>query len=480
MFPIATGYISAFVYGLLCIALGVLLYKLGVPKKYTRKTVHILVGFEWVILHHFFGATIHTLIVCLSFTALLLITYFAKMLPAMSSDSDNAPGTVYYGVSMSIMATVSLFLPQMMIPFGIGVFCTSVGDGFAGVVGQAVKRMNPTVFKNKSLFGTLANFLFSFAVAEFFSISFDLSLSHLSCFFIAFLAVGLELIGIFGLDNIFMTVGISFFSYSLIYHYDSLINFVIPILLTPFVITLVTEKRALTGKGLFVALVLDLVVSLTLANFGFTLLLLFLFCSVLIDKIKKKKKAEDTVSKKGECRDEIQVIANGLIPAVLALLFAITREQVFIVAYIASLAEAFGDTAASGFGVFSSKTYDLFKLRRCQSGISGGMSFVGTFASLVAAFLLSLVSIAFGVADMRIVLIATAAAFLGVIFDSFLGSLLQIKYKCNSCGMLTEREIHCGTRTEKHSGFAFFDNDVVNISSGAFASAVAILICYWV
>ena len=106
MSPIITGYVSAVVYGLLCIALGVFLYKLGVPKKYTRKTVHILVGFEWAILYHFFGATIHTLIVCLAFTALLIVSYFAKAFPAMSSDSDNAPGTVYYGVSMSIMAVM--------------------------------------------------------------------------------------------------------------------------------------------------------------------------------------------------------------------------------------------------------------------------------------------------------------------------------------------------------------------------------------
>ena len=478
MSPIITGYVSAVVYGLLCIALGVFLYKLGVPKKYTRKTVHILVGFEWAILYHFFGATIHTLIVCLSFTALLIVSYFAKAFPAMSSDSDNAPGTVYYGVSMSIMAAISLFMPEMMIPFGIGVFCTSVGDGFAGVIGQAVKRGNPHVFKNKTALGTLANLVFSFAVAEVFKFSFDLPLSHLSCFLIAVFAVGLELIGLLGLDNILMTVGISFFSYGLVYHYEPLINFVIPIVLTPFVITLVTEKKALTVKGLFVAMLLDLVVSLTLANFGFTMLLLFLFLSVMIDKIKKKRKAEDTITKKGECRDEIQVIANGLIPAVMALLFALTRENAFVVGYIASLAEAFGDTAASGFGVFAKKTFDLFKMRPCQCGISGGMSIIGTLASLIAAFLLSLVAIAFGVADIYVVLIATAAAFLGVIFDSFLGSLFQVKYKCEKCGALTEREIHCGAPTEKHSGFYFFDNDVVNICSGAFTAAVAVLICY--
>lgn len=472
------GYIVAFGYGLLCIALGLLLYKLGLAKKYTRKNVHILVGFEWAILYHFFGATFHTLIVCLAFTALLIVTHFSKMLPAMSSDDDNAPGTVYYGVAMSVMATVSLFIPKMMIPFGIGVFCTSFGDGFAGVIGQAVKKFNPKVFKKKSLLGTLSNLIFSFAVAEVFSYLFDLPLSHLSCLCIAVLSVGLELIGVFGLDNILMTVGVSLFSYALIFNYKSIIGIVVPIILTPFVVTLVSEKKALTRWGLVMAMVLDLVISLTLGNFGFVLLLSFLVCSVIIDKIKCKKKAEDTVSRKGDCRDEIQVIANGLVPAILAVLYAITRNPIFVVAYVATLAEAFGDTAASGFGVFSKSTFDLFKFRKCQRGISGGMSFIGTFSSLVAAFLFSLIALAFGVFNIYLVLISTVTAFVGVVFDSFLGSLFQIKYKCGECGMLTERDIHCGKPTSKYSGLGFFDNDTVNLLSGVFSAILTIAVCY--
>ncbi len=468
------GYLSAFVYGILCIVLGIILYKFGVPKKYTRKTVHILVGFEWAILYHFFGATIHTLVVCLAFTLLLIVTYFGKMLPAMSSDSDNAPGTVYYGVSMSIMAVISLFVPKMMIPFGIGVFVTSFGDGFAGVIGQACKKYNPKIFKKKSLLGTLANFIFSFLVCEVFKYIFELPLSHLSCIFIAVFAVGLELIGLWGLDNIIMTVGISFLSYGLIYHYDVLVNFIVPILLTPFVVTLVTEKKALTQKGLCVAMILDLVVSLTLANFGFTLLLSFLVFSIIVDKIKKKKKAEDTITKKGECRDEIQVIANGLVCAVVAIMFAITRNHVFVVAYIAALSEAFADTVASGFGVYAKNTYDVFKFRKGTCGLSGGMSLIGTFASLVAAVLFSLIAIPFGVADIYLCLIAATAAFFGVIFDSFLGSLFQVKYRCEVCSSLTEREEHCNKPCVKHSGFVFFDNDVVNIFSGVFAAAVSV------
>ncbi|MBR4836031.1 MAG: hypothetical protein IKU99_03365, partial [Clostridia bacterium] len=123
------GYLFAAFYGIFCLALAALLYKLGVEKKITRKVVHILVGFEWVILNHFMGPSVHVLVVCVLFTLLLVLTHRKNLLPMISSDGDNAPGTVYYGIAMTIMATITLFVPKMIVPFGIGVFCTSLGDG---------------------------------------------------------------------------------------------------------------------------------------------------------------------------------------------------------------------------------------------------------------------------------------------------------------------------------------------------------------
>ena len=99
------------------------------------------------------------------------------------------------------------------------------------------------------------------------------------------------------------------------------------------------------------------------------------------------------------------------------------------------------------------------------------MSFVGTFSSLVAAILISLY---LGTLNWWYVLVSAVAAFLGVIFDSFLGSVFQIKFECRSCGKITERHTHCGEPTKQIAGFAFFDNDVVNLLSGVFAAALAI------
>lgn len=472
---ILKGYIFGVLYALLCLALALVVYKLGVPKKYTRKIVHILVGAEWIILSHYAGPTYHFLIVCLIFLVLLTISHFKKLMPMISSDSDNAPGTVYYALAMSIMSVICIFVPKMMLPFGIGVLCTSVGDGFAGVFGSLVKSHNPKIYKNKTLFGFVANLVFSFVVALVFKLAAIPELKAWQCVMLALLSAGLELITVFGLDNISITVGVSLLAYAFI-NYPVINDFVVPIVLTPYIIALVLERKVLTPNGLILALILDAVVSLILANFGFVLLISFLVVSVAIDKVKKHRQKEDSITKKGDCRDGVQVIANGLIPMMMALLYSGTGNPAFIVGYIAALAEATADTAASGIGVYAKGAFDLFRMKKTVHGLSGGMSVIGTVASLFAAAIISAIALAFGVINFELFVVISLCAFLGAIFDSFLGSILQVKYKCRVCGSPTEREMHCNQRTEKYSGFEFFDNDVVNLLSGAFAAILGAVI----
>ena len=94
----------------------------------------------------------------------------------------------------------------------------------------------------------------------------------------------------------------------------------------------------------------------------------------------------------------------------------------------------------------------------------------------VIILVIGLIAYAFGAVDVKLLFVASLSAFLGSIFDSFLGSLFQVKYKCTECSKITEKEVHCGKPTVKYSGFSFFDNDVVNLLSGAFAAIVAIIV----
>ena len=474
---ILKGYLFALLYALICLALAFGLYKIGVEKKITRKIVHILVGFEWVILYHYVGPTWHFLAVCLLFLLILAVSHRKNLMPMISSEGDNAPGTVYYAVAMTIMAIITLFVTKMILPFGIGVFCTSLGDGLAGLVGQSITASwNKKLYGNKSLVGASVNFLACFGVSLFFGDYFDMPLSVWHCLAIAILALELELFTGFGLDNIAITLGTSLLAFSFV-SFSSTANYIIPILLTPAIIAFAYKKRALTVSGILAAIAVDILISVSLGNFGFCILFAFFAGGIVVDKIKKTRQNENqSLEKRGDCRDHVQVLANSFIATAFAILFAVTSKKVFLLAFVAAIAEALADTVASSIGVMSGKAYDVFRRKPCEPGISGGMSLLGTVSSLLAAAIIAFFAYLFSRINGAEVVIVILSAFLGAIFDSFLGSVVQVKYKCKSCGKVLEREEHCGERTEKYSGVKFVNNDVVNLLSTFFAGILASVI----
>ncbi len=480
---ILKGYIFSFAYATICLLASFILYKIGIPKQYTRKAVHILVGFEWFILYHFLGPGIHFLIVCVTFLVLLIISYLLRLMPMISSDEDNSPGTVYYAIAMTGVALLGCLVPSVVLPFGVGALCTSLGDGFAGVSGKIKSRFNKVLFAKKTLFGCVANFLISTASSYVMSCIYSMELRFADCLCVGALSAGVELITVRGLDNISVTWSVTSLVYGLMY-YDSVYQYMLPIILTPYIISFVCRKNVLTRGAVIVAVVLDIIVSVCLGNFGFILLLSFLICSVAVDKIKNcMKKPSRNDALKYDRRNYMQVFANGAIPAMAAIAFCFSQNRIFIVAYVAALSEAFSDTSASSIGALSKKMpFDLFRMKKTEKGMSGGISIPGTASALAAAIFISLIPLAFpsfsfSAADIFIVAIS---GFSGCFFDTFLGSVLQVKYQCRKCGCLTEDDTHCEEKAEKYRGIELIDNNVVNLLSASFASLLAIalyLIC---
>ena len=471
---IELGYLLSLGYGVVCLLFAFLLSRVGVNKRVTRKTVHILIGFEWVILYHFHGASVHFLAVCLAFLLLLAFAYKKNLLKMISSEGDNAPGTVYYAVSMSVMAAISIFEPRFILPFGVAVFATSLGDGFAGLLGQLVSKSNPKIFKEKTLVGAVSNFVFSFGSAAAFMLVFpEMNLEFYHCLLIGLLAVGVELVSAFGLDNIMLPLSTSAFTYCLSV-FPGTVNYVIPIVLTPLVVLFVQKKNALTRGGLVAAIMLDLAISVTLGNTGFILLLLFLTLGIFTDKLKRKSVKE--IEDKGACRDAVQVLANGLVPMIAAVASCFILKEAFMFAYVSVLAEALGDTAASSLGSRARHTFDVFKLRRCERGMSGGVSFVGTLSAVAFCSIIPFVAFVLKALSFDKALLAVGIAFTGVIFDSFLGSVFQVKYRCLLCGKLTEKKLHCKEPTAFASGIKFITNDTVNAISAVFTGVISIVL----
>ncbi|MBO5101683.1 MAG: DUF92 domain-containing protein, partial [Clostridia bacterium] len=225
--------------------------------------------------------------------------------------------------------------------------------------------------------------------------------------------------------------------------------------------------------GIIAAIVIDVAASLAFGNFGFVILALFFVGSMATDKFKKRsaKSRQSFKSDNKGHRNIIQVFANGAVAAVSAAIFILTKQTIFAVSFVASMAESLADTAASGIGSSSQSVYDIVRLKRCAPGVSGGVSISGTLAALVASLILPLVAIPFGILNITGSLVASAAAFLGMIVDSVLGSLLQAKYQCLRCGTVLEQTNHCGEKCLKISGVAVVDNNLVNFISN-FTSAL--------
>ncbi len=191
---------------------------------------------------------------------------------------------------------------------------------------------------------------------------------------------------------------------------------------------------------------------------------------------------------KGHRRDLAQAMANAGIAALLALLsrfFLPTggeRESIlWFIACAGAMAAVNADTWATELGVLHPHPPRLITTgQRVEVGTSGGVTWLGTAASLGGALLIGLTG-GLGLLILRqgwtsvgvLLLAASAGGMAGSLFDSLLGATIQAIYWCDSCQKETERKLHrCGTQTRLYRGWPWLDNDLVNL----FASLVGALV----
>ncbi|MGM0125952.1 hypothetical protein IGI37_003353 [Enterococcus sp. AZ194] len=228
-------------------------------------------------------------------------------------------------------------------------------------------------------------------------------------------------------------------------------------------------------------------VGILLTTFGswisWCLMLLFFLSSGLIHLIKKRffTAHQDLIAEKGHTRDAQQVLANSL-PAVLSLLlYAYTSNELFLVGYVAGIAGATSDTWASEIGQLSPSTpRSILTFKQLPTGTSGGITGLGTLASVGASFLISIsfwllfsLSQMNGLISASYFLIPFFSGILASVFDSLLGASLQARYECVVCHQWTEQTVHHGQQTHLIKGLRWLDNDKVNFFSGLLTIVVA-------
>ena len=128
----------------------------------------------------------------------------------------------------------------------------------------------------------------------------------------------------------------------------------------------------------------------------------------------------------GGMRGYKNVYSNSLVPLILAICYGVYHNEIFIYAFIASVATANGDTLASEIGETSrSKPRMITTLRETEPGVDGGVTPLGEAASIAGALIIGILATVTGMTGPFGIVAGVIGGFLGTNFDSFLGATLQ-------------------------------------------------------
>jgi uncharacterized membrane protein len=117
-------------------------------------------------------------------------------------------------------------------------------------------------------------------------------------------------------------------------------------------------------------------------------------------------------------------------------------------------------------------------LRRVPRGTSGAVSPLGLLATALGGAVIGAVlaladGAARGPSARTLLLSGLVLGVLGSLADSVLGATVQAGYRCAHCAVETEGPLHhCGRASAQTRGFAWFDNDMVNLTATALGAAL--------
>ncbi|MBV8581455.1 MAG: DUF92 domain-containing protein [Candidatus Eremiobacteraeota bacterium] len=262
------------------------------------------------------------------------------------------------------------------------------------------------------------------------------------------------------------------------------------------------RAHALTRGGAIAAFVVG-TLTYGAGMIPFTLVLLAFFIpSVMLSRVgKARKRGLVDVGKSGP-RDAWQVAANGGVATACAVVWALARDPHWAVAFAGAYAAATADTWGTEIGTLVRQApRSILTFRRLPTGLSGGVTAVGTLAEIVGALWIGTVALrAFGPITwpltfpvsswtdyppvsldpvdsglwLRLALAIPLGGFLGALADSVLGATVQELRHCDACGRDCETDPHaCGAPTRLVRGVRGVSNDVVNLLATLVGAVVA-------
>jgi uncharacterized protein (TIGR00297 family) len=250
------------------------------------------------------------------------------------------------------------------------------------------------------------------------------------------------------------------------------------VLLSLAIVTIARHARSLSRDGSVAAFFVGTMTFL--AGFDWAALLIaFFVTSSAWSRFRREARSTriGDVVEKGGARDAVQVLANGGVFAMAAAGSVIRPASWWTALGAGALAAATADTWATELGTLAGRApRSILSGKTVPPGMSGGVTWPGTLASIAGAAFIALVAVAVGYPG-RIAAGAVAGGVAGSLVDSLVGASLQERRWCDICSAPTERRVHaCGARTRLTGGVPGMRNDSVNVLCSVTGALACLLV----
>lgn len=441
----------------------------------SRKFIHIALGNWWLIALWFFDSPLWAAAVPALFVVVNYLSYRFQLVKAMERGEGRGDlGTVWYAVSLLVVAIWSFTWPEQKWAGTVALLSMGYGDGLAAVVGKRFgKHSYPLPGLKKTLEGSAVLFAAVFVVTLVVSLVAGRPEALALALIAAAVATALELATPLGLDNLSLPLGVG-----ALMVWSALPDFPMALLLgfslSLLIILPAWNRKTLTLPAAIGAVAMGALLYWAGGAVPFAALVLFFLTATVAGRLGKARKRpiEEQVHAKSGGRTLVQVLANGAIPTVCAVLWKLTGFEPLAVACLTSFAAANADTWSSELGMLSrTPPKSILTGKPVRPGLSGGVTALGFAGAAIGSAVITAVSLFHdgGAGSILPTWLIPAIVFVGGItgsvLDSVFGDTIQAKFLHPVTRELTEKRLVNGVKATLQAGWHFVNNDVVNLLS---------------
>lgn len=197
------GLIASFLYIGVIIATSTLFSK--VSKEASRKFIHIMLSNWWIIAMVFFDNMWFAALGPAIFVVINFLSYKFNIIKVMEREDEEKDGlgTVYYALSLLILALIT-FGPLQNPTIGlVGVIVMGYADGMAAIVGKSIKSPEIKLNGNKkTIAGSATMFVVTLIIVSGALVYFGVANWFLKALIMAIIATIVEAVSVKGTDNI--------------------------------------------------------------------------------------------------------------------------------------------------------------------------------------------------------------------------------------------------------------------------------------